>query len=313
MRAASFALAAAALASTLLAAPPAEPRPQPLTARVAPGVYHLGNLVPLEISAPLNTPAFYVEGDLTQGADWGSARISNVTAVTPQAFPGTLVLKVQIQVFATGTVHLPPLPLTIRTGDRKQAYLLTVPNLTIQALLPPGNQPEPPPAALLGLPRPVPWGWIVLGISLLLAAILGVLAYLKRRRHRPPAANEPPSLRNTDPDRWIREEVDRLFRSSMNPEERYGTLSQRLRDYLELKTGLPYLEWTTSEVQAGLRQMRHLSPERATDLMGILSLCDWVCFARYYPEAREESDTRERALRFTGAVAIPPPSKEGAA
>lgn len=312
MRTAFLALAAAALASMLRAAPPAEPRPQPLAARVVPGVYHLGNLVPLEISAPLSTPAFYVEGDLTQGADWGSSRISRVTSVTPKTFPGTLVLKVQLQVFATGTIHLPPLPLAIRTGDRRQAYLLTVPDFTIQALLPPGNQPEPPPAALLGLPRPVPWAWIILGIFLLFAAALGVLAYLRHRRRRPPAAQLPPSLRITDPDRWISEEVDRLFRSPMPPEERYGTLSQRLRDYLELKTGLPYLEWTTSEVQAGLRQMGHLSPERATDLMAVLSLCDWVCFARYYPEAREESGTRDRALRFAAAVAAPPPSKEGA-
>lgn len=304
--------AACTMAATVTALR-AAPSAKPLSARIAPGVYHIGNIITVDIEAPLNTPAFYLEGDLAAGADWGTARIATVQALPPNSFPGTLRIRAKIQVFATGTIHLPPLPLAIRTGDQKQAFNLTVPDFTVAALLPPGQQPEPPAAAPLPLPRPFPWGWIVLGSGLLAAAALAILWLVRRNSLRPAIASAVPDLRLTDPDRWIREELERLYKAPLDPHLRYGAISQRLRDYLEIKTGLPFLEWTTSEVQNGLREMANLQRERPADLMGVLSLCDWVCFARYHPETREEEESREKALRFVIAAAAPPPQKEGAA
>ncbi len=260
-------MAACNLAATLTVHD-AAPAARSLSARVAPGVYHLGNVITLDIETPLNTPAFYLEGDLVAGADWGSARIAMVQAVPPSSFPGTLRIQAKIQVFATGTIHLPPLPLAVRTGDRKQAFKLTVPDFTVAALLPQGDQPEPPAAAPLPLPRPFPWGWIVLGVGLLAAAVFVILWLIRRKSQRPARAAAVPDLRATDPDRWIREELERLYRAPVEPHLRYGAISQRLRDYLEIKSGLPFLEWTTSEVQLGLREMTNLRSESPADLMG---------------------------------------------
>lgn len=306
-------MAAACTMAATFAALGAAPSAKPLSARIAPGVYHIGNIITMDIEAPLNTPGFYLEGDLAAGADWGNARIATVQAFPPNSFPGTLRIQAKIQVFATGTIHLPPLPLAIRTGDQRQAFNLTVPDFTVAALLPPGEQPEPPAAAPLPLPRPFPWGWIVLGVGLLAAAALAILWLVRRRALHPARASAVPDLRLTDPDRWIREELERLYKAPLDPHLRYGAISQRLRDYLEIKTGLPFLEWTTSEVQRGLREMANLQRESPSDLMGVLSLCDWVCFARYQPEKREEEESRERALRFVVVAAAPPPQKVGAA
>ena len=78
-------------------------------------------------------------------------------------------------------------------------------------------------------------------------------------------------------------------------------------------TGLPFLEWTTSEVQRGLARMERLPPGSATELMGVLALCDWAAFARYRPERAEENDAKVRALRFLAAAKSPPLPREGAA
>ena len=303
----------AVLFSSFLAPQASAPAAKPLAARVVPGVYHLGSKIPLELQLPLDTPAYFLEGDLTEGADWGpDARIASVKQVPPNSFPGPLALGVEVQVFTTGAVTLHPLPLTLRTGGKPQAFSIVVPPFTVAPLLPPGPQPEPPAAAPLPLPRSLPWGWVLL----VMAAALGVAGWVWHRLRRPRLDAVPPpaaGLRETDPDRWIVEEVNRLFLSPLEPKARYTALSARLRDYLELKTGLPFLEWTTSEVQRGLARMGHLPPGSATDLMGVLALCDWAAFARYLPAPAEETDARTRALRFLAFASAPPPPREGAA
>lgn len=298
------------LSQAIEAAPPAV---KPLAARVAPGAYHLGSRIRVQITLPLGTPAYFLEGDLVEGAGWGpDARIASVKQSPPASFPGSLILDVEVQVFATGAVSLPPLPLTLRTGGRPQTFKVSAPGFSITPLLPAGKQPEPPAAAVLALPRPLPWGWFLLALAAaILVAGVGWRAY--RRRTLPERPRQAPSLRDTDPDRWILDEVNGLFLAFLPPEERYTKLSRRLRDYLEIKTGQPFLEWTTSEVQRGLARMDGLPPGSATDLMGVLALCDWAAFARYRPERTEENDAKVRALRFLAAVKSPPQSREGAA
>ncbi len=303
----------AVLFGSFLAPQASAPAAKPLTARVAPGVYHLGSKTPIELQLPLDTPAYFLEGDLTEGADWGpAARIASVKQVPPASFPGPLVIEVEVQVFATGAITLHPLPLSLRTGGRSQAFSIVVPPFTVAPLLPPGPQPEPPAAAPLPLPQSLPWGWILTAIG----AALGIAGWVWYRLRRPRlAAVSPPvaGLRETDPDRWIVEEVNRLFLSPLDPRTRYTALSGRLRDYLELKTGLPFLGWTTSEVQRGLARMGPLPQGSATDLMGVLALCDWAAFARYLPAPAEENDAKTRALRFLAFASAPPPPREGAA
>lgn len=289
------------------------PAARSLSGRVAPGVYHLGSKIPMQIALSLSTPAYFLEGDLVEGAGWGpDARIASVKQSPPASFPGTLVLDVEVQVFITGAVTLPPMPLILRTGGQPQAFTVLAPAFTVTPLLPSGAQPEPPAAAVLALPRPVAWGWFV--VALTAALIVAAFAWRWiRRRNLPERPKQAASLRDTDPDRWILDEVNGLFLAPLEPRARYTELSQRLRDYLEIKTGLPFLGWTTSEVQRGLARMERLPPGSATELMGVLALCDWAAFARYRPERAEENDAKVRALRFLAAAKSPPLPREGAA
>jgi hypothetical protein len=312
MLAASVALSAL-LTSLIPAMEAAALVAKPLPARVAPGVYHLGSKIPLQIILPLDTAAYFLEGDFVEGAGWGpDARIASVKQSPPAAFPGSLVLDVEVQVFATGAVALPPLPLTLRTGGQPQYFKVSAPAMAITPLLPAGVQPEPPAAAVLALPRPLPWGWFLLAFAgALMTVAMGWRLFRRRRLTEIPT--QAPGLRDTDPDRWILDEVNGLFLAPLQPEERYTKLSRRLRDYLEIKTGLPFLEWTTSEVQKGLARRDGLPSGTVTDLMGVLALCDWAAFARYRPERPEESEAKVRALRFLAAVKSQSESREGAA
>jgi hypothetical protein len=282
--------------------------------RVVPGIYHLGSRVPLEASLPLGTPAYFLEGDLVPGADWGKdARIAEVRQTPPTSYPGVLALHIEVQCFGTGTVSLPPLPVTVRAGGAAEPYVLEAPPLAITALLPPGEQPRPPLAAPLPLPKPFPWGLLVGALVLLALASAAFVFWWRRRQAAPAAPLAKPSLRETDPDRWILEEVERLFSAPLESHVRYAALSQRVRDYLELKSGLPFLEWTTGEVRQGLHRLGNLPEGAATDVMALLSLCDWAVFARYHPEPEEEREAKRRIVGFLSLARAAASHEEGAA
>jgi len=289
-----------------LAAAPAAPAPVKVEGRWEPGVYHLGNLIPLVVQVPVPSQAFYLQGDLRDGFEWGGARIAQVRQTPPARFPGTLTVTAQVQVFAVGTVTLPPLSLSVHTADSAQVFLAAPPPISITALLPSGDQPQPPAAAPLPVPSSFPWTWVVAGaLALALASWCARWLALRRRRSRlqPRVA---PDLKATDPDRWVRQEVERILSGRVAHHERYAALSAVLREYLEIKLGLPFLEWTTSEVHRGARGAAALEGQPTTDLMGILALCDWVVFARYAPEAEEERETAERVNRLLHALSAPP-------
>lgn len=302
-------LSAGLLLTAAIAVWPA-PSATPIQGRWTAGVYHLGDRVPLQVLVPVQSDAFFLDGDFVEGADWGDARIARLVQRPPSAFPGSLALEAEVQVFATGEVTLPRLRLSVHTADKVQAYSIAVAPLAIAPLLPPGNPPRPAPAAPLALPAPFPWPWLVLGLGLAAAALLVLLRWLRHGNERPAAALPPPGLRETDPDRWVREECERLFRGAVPAPLRYGALTVLLRDYIEIKSGLPFLEWTTTEVHRGCHRLPALSGAPTTDLMGVLALCDGVLFARYIPEAAEEDEAKERAGRLIAALAQPSPAEK---
>jgi hypothetical protein len=288
-----------------LAAPPPPKSPAALTLRWQPGTYHLGDAVPFEVAVPLGAREFFIEGDLSEGTDWGDATILKVRQELPAAFPGTLRIQGEVQVFDVGSITLPPLAFAVHVSDGPQPYSLKAPPLTIQALLPPGSQPKPPIAAPLAIPAPFPWAWAVGG--LLLAALLGLGGFLLYRRLRRAKA-EPrakPDLKEVDPDRWIREEIEKIFRAPAEAPVRYQKLSEALRQYLSIRFGKPFPEWTTAEVSRGLGEIDALRGVRLEDPLNLLAFCDVVMFARYRPQPEEEQDAREIALEFLDTIQRP--------
>jgi hypothetical protein len=284
--------------------------PKEIAARWAPGVYHLGNRIPLEVQVPVQEPAFYLQGGLTQGAEWGSARIAELKQAMPAFFPGALTLKAEVQIFAVGQVSLPPLNLFVNTAKGSEAFIVKAPPISITPLLPPGDQPPPPVAAPLKVPSPLPWAlWST--VLLLIAAAVALLVRWARSRSRGRAGPmQAPSLKETDPDLWARREVERLFAGGADPYLLFGSLSGLLREYLEIKLSLPFLEWTTSEVHMGCANVDRLAGQPTTDLMGVLTLCDWAVFARYRPENSEIDDARAKTRRLLEAMVSQPPLEQ---
>ena len=284
--------------------------PEKIHGRWTPGVYHLGNLVPLEIAVPVRSSDFYLEGKISESADWGQARIARVFQAPPTAYPGNLTLKVEVQVFDTGEVQLPPTELDVHTAKGVESFSISVPPVSITPLLPPGDQPQPGAAEPVPVPFPFPWIYVAGAAAALF--LLGTIFFVlvrraKRRRSR---VRVKPGLREIDPDLWIRREVERLFRAELEPSRRYEALSTNVRTYLEIRFKRPFLEWTLSEIRESCTSIPKLTGAPSDDLTRVLRLCDGVLFARYVPTPDDESDAMKAIIRVLEAVSAPSPLEE---
>ncbi len=292
----AFTFLSAFFAAVCFAAPGA------LEGRWTPGVYHLGNLVPLEIPLPVESPDFYLEGGLSEGHDWGKARIARVLQVAPSSYPGDLTLKVTVQVFDTGDVQLPPLSLQVHTAKGVDTYSISVPPVKITPLLPAGDQPQPAPAGPLAVPFPFPWVYVVAAIAGLAALAMLLALLVRRTRRRSTRSTVKPSLKELDPDLWIRREVERLFRSDLDPATRYEALSTSLRDYLESTFRRPFLEWTSAEIAAALPSIPGIPGDSGDRLMSVFRLCDRVLFARYAPTTDDEREAMAKTVEALNSL-----------
>lgn len=271
----------------------------------APGVYNIGSLIPFELQVPLPSKEFYLEGEFAEQTDWGSGRISKINQSLPSSFPGTLTLKGSVQIFATGTAALPARTMIVHTSSGVQAYSIKADLIRITPLLSGDNAPRPPIAAPMALPKPFPWDWLLGGLAAAALLVLGFYLLVRRLRSRRGLPRYVPEVKENDPDRWIREEVDRLFKAQIEPPLRYQRLSHALREYLEIRFRRPFLEWTTSEIRSSLGAAAELRDVPLTDFLNLLGLCDYVMFARYRPLPTEEKDAYEIVIEFLDHLARP--------
>ncbi len=299
------ALAGAAQAQAAPAASPPSAAPPPAAeARWTPGVYTLGQEIPLEVTLPVDSADFFLTGLPPDGGDWGPARLRGTRQEKPASFPGTLRLTLTVQLFGVGEVGLPPLLLSVNTASGARTFAVGPPPVKIQGSLPEGAGP-PPPAQALPFPEPGPWRWAIPALLALAAAGAGLAWYLRRRRLR--AATLPPAPQVLDPDAWIRAEVARLLASPGDAAPRYAALSKCLRDYLQIKTGKPFPDWTTSEIRRALRDLPRLSGDEGRELAWVLALCDQVKFAKYRPAPEEEGQIGPRVHGALEALLRPVP------
>jgi len=306
------AVALGLVALLALSLPAQTPAPSPVAnaeCRWAPGLYKLGEPVPLEIRLPLDTADFFLTGLPTTGTEWAAGRVRAVSQEKPGSFPGTLAVTVSVQLFAVGEVTLPPILVSVNTGGGARTYQVAPPAVKIQATLE-ANAPAPPPAQVLPFPAPGPWGWVIGGL-VLLAALAALGAWLLKKARRGPLL--PPAPQVADPDAWIRREVERLLAGGVDPAFRYGALSRSLREYLGIKTGLPFPDWTTAEIRHGLDPVPRLSGDTGNGLVQVLALCDQVKFARYVPAPEDEAHVRPRVAAVLAALSRPEPAASGEA
>lgn len=288
---------AAVLACLLPCISAAAQGPAPLEGAWESETVHLGDPVTLTVEVPVDRDPFYIKGLPPAGAAWGTGTVVRVRQTPPESFPGALRLVFTLQVFDTGEVALPPFPLGVDTDSGETVYSLSPPPLALTPLLPEDAEAPPPPAPLLPLPSGTPWKVWVLA-ALFLAAAAAFMALLYRRSMAAGPGPLPERIQEVDPDRWIREEVDRLFLGEAGAYKLYGLLSRRLREYLRTKTSHPFPDWTTAEIRTKSRRLS-LFEDGAIALLGdSLSFCDQVSFARHQPTPTERDATREKVLRF---------------
>lgn len=283
----------------------AEPAP-PANAecRWTPGLYSLGDPVVLDVKLPVESADFFLTGLPPAGTDWAAARVVSSRQEQPASFPGMLTLSITLQVFDIGEVALPPVLFSVNTSGGAKPFLVQPPPLQVKALLKEGDGP-PPAAQVVAYPKPGLWGVFLLGFAVL--AALAAAAGLLLKRMRQPAALLPPPQK-LDPDAWIRAEVARLMGSGVEPAFRYGALSRCLREYLEIKTGLPFPDWTTHEIRASMDRVPRLDDDAARALVRLLVLCDQVKFARYLPASDEEQAVRPALDAVLSAMRRPEPA-----
>lgn len=131
-----------------------------------------------------------------------------------------------------------------------------------------------------------PWPWIIGGILLALAALLG-WAWLRRRnrlRPEPPPVVIPPHVR-------AKQKLEQALGLLSDPRLFCIAVSDAARLYLEERFNLRAPERTTDEFLHELQNTTHLLPDQKITLAEFLQRCDLVKFAK-----NEPTETELRAL-----------------
>lgn len=136
------------------------------------------------------------------------------------------------------------------------------------------------------------WLWWTLGALALIAAIVGLLLWLQRRReNRPVSPPIPPHVRALE---RLREALALIAQ----PEPFVVAVSNTLRLYLEERFNLRAPERTTEEFLHELHTDPLLLPRQKQSLSDFLERCDLVKFARYQPGEPELHDLHDAAVRL---------------
>lgn len=151
------------------------------------------------------------------------------------------------------------------------------------------------------IPSTYEWLWWTLGSLVVLAALVALWRYFRRRAEAPkPVAVVPPH----------RKAKDRLRNAEQLLSDPYAfcsLVSDVLRGYLEDRFDLHAPERTTEEFMQEMRGSAKLRPDHKALLEDFLARCDLVKFARFEPSQPELKGLLDAALRFideTAPVAV---------
>jgi hypothetical protein len=143
------------------------------------------------------------------------------------------------------------------------------------------------------------WGWVVLGLAILLAAG-GIIWYLKKR-----PKVEKPVIKHAEPEipahavaiNKLQQLRDKKLWQQDAVKEYYSELSDIMREYLEKRYVIKTYERTTEEIFAALKYMDIANESRAK-LNQVMILADLVKFAKEKPLPVDNELSMENALAF---------------
>jgi len=222
------------------------------------------------------------------------------------------------QAFETGTVQIPGLSVAWTPAGGQQEIVTSepIPVEIVSVLKGSGQDPADlkPPAEIAG--PPFPWLWAALGAAVL-AAVIALLVYLKRRQRAPPELAALPAAPALPPHELAYREMERLLASALLREGKikqfHVELSEIVKRYLAARFGIEAMERTSWEVLEDLKAVRVGSEPQAV-AREFLGGTDLVKFARYRPvedEIRRSVDRAYRLVDLTKVVAVPPAAPPG--
>lgn len=140
------------------------------------------------------------------------------------------------------------------------------------------------------------WLWITL-IAVAALAIVGLAIYLIRKYRKPSAS----AKLKINPYLWATHELESLKNSSLaatRTKEYYSQLTDIVREYIDLQTGVSSMEKTSDEILAILPGTIFNSEELIVNIRDLFSIADLVKFAKYPASVFECETSWEEAHRF---------------
>jgi hypothetical protein len=228
---------------------------------------------------------FYVEGLPAKGSDFGDLRIIDVENIRDEQ--GNVTARLKVIVFGTGEIKPAKLALKVLGEKGESGFDAEFDSINIQKRVTAAEQP-PSIAHPIELPKPFPLvRWIIGIVSVLAAIILAVL--LLRKKPSKALVNKDELSVERSPDDWLIQRLKAYVTKSLLSLKDYADISYDIRLYLEKKNEFKALESTTFELREILKVERPFRNLEIGDFVYIFSFCDFVKFAKHFPDAEEES------------------------
>lgn len=217
---------------------------------------------------------------------WGDFVVQDIS--TPQFVDNgdgsaTTTLVIDARLFAPGAFTTPPLTVKIADSAGQVVDVVAPPAaVEIGSVLVEGDTAlrDIKPQAELPYVNLIPW--IIVGVSLAIAAVIIILAVRRSRALRALAAVD-----NRLPHEVALDELERIEGLSLPEQarfkEHYSMISDCLRQYMEKRVDVPMMERTTAEIEAGLRQTS-LSRAVSGQYISLLDVSDLVKFSEFEPD-----------------------------
>jgi hypothetical protein len=243
--------------------------------------------------------SFYIDGLPAKGSDVGELRIIDVENKRNEQ--GNITAKLRVVVFGVGEIRPAKLALKVLGEKGETTFEAEIDAIDIQKRMT-GAESPPAIAHPIELPKPFPLlNWII-GIVSVLAVIIFAVLLFRKKPSKELAKNELSVERS--PDEWLIQRLKAYVTKSLLSLKDYADISFDIRLYLEKKNEFKALESTTFELKEILNVERPFIHLDICDFISIFTFCDFVKFAKHFPEADEEAKLKGLLREFIREVEI---------
>lgn len=229
--------------------------------------------------------SFYVEGLPAKGADFGVIKV--IDTETKRNEQGSVTARMKVVVFGVDEIRPAPLQLKVLT-EKGETVFEGVIDPVATAMRLSGSEPPPSLAGPVELPKPFPLTpWLLGAGGLLVLAV--ILFFLLRKKPSKAAGAKEELTAESSPDEWVIRRLKAYVSKSLLSLQDYADMAYDIRLYLEKKRELKALECTTFELGEILSSEKPFRNLDVKEFLFIFTFCDFVKFARHFPDAGEEA------------------------